>query len=212
MAVYCLRCGAYIPDGQSKCVACGYDPNEKPKTTGGVYKGASSASAAAQSDRSEKSSAAGTASDNFKQTYEEQRRQQKENARKWAEQAYVEYHRATRSADTEKRPDAADEDESGKSSNSRVFSILSYVNIMFLLTYLFAPDDEYAKFHAKQGATLFGATIAGEIIGSFFGFGWVVGLLSLVYSIKGIKNANDGKKETLPFLDKLSGLKDKFKK
>ena len=23
---YCVRCGAYIPDGQSICLACGYDP------------------------------------------------------------------------------------------------------------------------------------------------------------------------------------------
>ena len=23
---YCVRCGAYIPEGQSVCLACGYDP------------------------------------------------------------------------------------------------------------------------------------------------------------------------------------------
>ena len=23
---YCVRCGAYIPEGQSICLACGYDP------------------------------------------------------------------------------------------------------------------------------------------------------------------------------------------
>ena len=26
---YCVRCGAYIPDGQSICLACGYDPEEE---------------------------------------------------------------------------------------------------------------------------------------------------------------------------------------
>ena len=26
---YCLKCGAYIPDGQIVCLACGYDPNEE---------------------------------------------------------------------------------------------------------------------------------------------------------------------------------------
>ena len=28
---YCLKCGAYIPDGQSGCLACGYDPEEEKK-------------------------------------------------------------------------------------------------------------------------------------------------------------------------------------
>ena len=26
---YCDKCGAYIPDGQSKCLACGYDAEEE---------------------------------------------------------------------------------------------------------------------------------------------------------------------------------------
>ena len=26
---YCKECGAYIPDGQEICLACGYDPNKK---------------------------------------------------------------------------------------------------------------------------------------------------------------------------------------
>ena len=26
---YCMSCGAYIPDGQTKCLACGYDEAAK---------------------------------------------------------------------------------------------------------------------------------------------------------------------------------------
>ena len=26
---YCDKCGAYIPDGQTKCLACGYDEAEE---------------------------------------------------------------------------------------------------------------------------------------------------------------------------------------
>ena len=40
---YCKNCGAYIPDGQNVCLACGYDENaEKQKSTGS---GAASAQA-----------------------------------------------------------------------------------------------------------------------------------------------------------------------
>ena len=29
---YCVKCGAYIPDGQKGCLACGYDPDaEEPR-------------------------------------------------------------------------------------------------------------------------------------------------------------------------------------
>ena len=49
---YCTSCGAYIPDGQSKCLACGFDENaeKEQKTTGS----AASASAAQQAPRQER--------------------------------------------------------------------------------------------------------------------------------------------------------------
>ena len=31
---YCKSCGAYIPDGQSACLACGYDENAKQSSGG----------------------------------------------------------------------------------------------------------------------------------------------------------------------------------
>ena len=30
---YCNKCGAYIPDGQSVCLACGYDPEAEKNPT-----------------------------------------------------------------------------------------------------------------------------------------------------------------------------------
>ena len=45
---YCTSCGAYIPDGQSKCLACGFDENaEKEKASASSGGGAAAAAAKA---------------------------------------------------------------------------------------------------------------------------------------------------------------------
>ena len=40
-----------------------------------------------------------------------------------------------------------------------------------------------------------------EIIGSIFNFGWVVFLLRLGYTIRGIVNAKNGKMKELPYIN-----------
>ena len=46
---YCKKCGAYIPDGQENCLACGYDEAAERKER----KGGASASAYAYSPKSD---------------------------------------------------------------------------------------------------------------------------------------------------------------
>ena len=70
---YCANCGAYIPDGQTGCLACGYDE-------------------AAKAREEKKAAAAGTAagaqqnSEDLREILERHRRQQQEQNRQWAEQ------------------------------------------------------------------------------------------------------------------------------
>ena len=63
---YCNKCGAYIPDGLSACLACGYDETaEKKQNTG---------------------TAARSTSDIIRERMEEQRKARQEENRRWAEQ------------------------------------------------------------------------------------------------------------------------------
>ena len=72
---YCEQCGAYIPDGQTKCLACGYDESEKPKGN----------TAAAYAEKKDYSGSAAFDSEKLRRQLEEQREKQKENSRRWAE-------------------------------------------------------------------------------------------------------------------------------
>ena len=72
---YCEQCGAYIPDGQTKCLACGYDESEKPKGN----------AAAAYAEKKDYSGSAAFDSEKLRRQLEEQREKQKENSRRWAE-------------------------------------------------------------------------------------------------------------------------------
>ena len=94
---YCKSCGAYIPDGQTACLACGYNDSEKKKTSG------TSSGAAAAAAKAPEKTASGTTrnekykqvdSDFLKQQLEEQRRRQQANSRKWAETEYAQRQKA----------------------------------------------------------------------------------------------------------------------
>lgn len=91
-------------------------------------------------------------------------------------------------------------------------TILAYLGILFLVPFFLKKDDEFAKFHAKQGFVLFLA----EIVASFFMFipfiGWVIGdliwLACVILMIIGIINVATNKKEPLPVIGKYA---DRFK-
>ena len=63
---YCSKCGAYIPDGMTRCLACGYDESAQTKKNTGA--------------------AAKSTSDIVRERMEEQRRARQEENRRWAEQ------------------------------------------------------------------------------------------------------------------------------
>ena len=218
---YCLKCGAYIPEGQSVCLACGYDPAEEQKeaevTRGG--------SAAQYKKRTNESNA------ELRQRLEEQRRRTQEQSRQWAEQekqrreeqaareevrrrqqeedrrwAQEEYERRqaeerTRAAS---RPDLSYRSSGGTAAEgNKALAALSYLSVLFAIPYIFTPEDRFAKFHAKQGLKLFIFGILADMLGALTGFGWIVTLLRLYMIYKGMSNALNGKWEPLPWIGTL---------
>ena len=210
---YCKSCGAYIPDDQTVCLACGYDENAKQETKNS-YQSSGAAAAQKTSDRNTQTASGNEKyrqvdSDFLRKQLEEQRKRQQENSKKWAETEYAQRQKAREEQarnftntsgrsgsdvyQTIRRTMASDD-------TGKVMAGLSYISVLFMLPYLFRKNDEFATYHAKQGMGLFIASIIGDIAGGLLGVGWLVGLARIFLAITGIKNVVDGKKKPLPYI------------
>ncbi len=224
---YCNNCGAYIPDGQAICLACGYDPAAV----------AAREEAAAQQSAAVHAAGASQANDEMRQKLEEQRRRAREQNLKWAEeqkkrreeQAAKE---AARKEQQEKEREWARQEyerrkaqqaqqnaagasaaagahyygstESGYASatgeGNKALAALSYFSFLFILPSIFTPQDEYARYHAKQGMKLFIFGIIADILTGLMGIGWIATIARIYLMVKGISNAINGRKEPLPYI------------
>ena len=200
---YCKSCGAYIPDGQTVCLACGFDPAGEEKAAA-----AAAAKAPEQKKRGQQKYKQFD-SEFLRQQLDEQRKRQQENSRKWAETEYAQRQRVKEEQERNftntsgrSRSNYSDTVRSAAASadTSKLFAGLSYFSFLFVLPYLFKSDDKFATYHAKQGLNLFVAGIIGDIAGSFLGLGWMVTLARLYMIFKGVGNAVNGKKEPLPYI------------
>ena len=200
---YCKSCGAYIPDGQTVCLACGFDPAGEEKAA------AAAAARAPEQKKSGQQKYKQFDSEFLRQQLDEQRKRQQENSRKWAETEYAQRQRVKEEQERNftntsgrSRSNYSDTVRSAAASadTSKLFAGLSYFSFLFVLPYLFKSDDKFATYHAKQGLNLFVAGIIGDIAGSFLGLGWMVTLARLYMIFKGVGNAVNGKKEPLPYI------------
>ncbi len=208
---YCKSCGAYIPDGQTACLACGYDESAA------QHKSSGSAAAAKAPERnttrsSGKEKYKQVDSDFLKQQLDEQRRRQQANSRKWAETEYAQRQKAkeeqarnftntsARSGSDVYRTvrSAVSSDDAGK-----VMAGLSYLSGLFILPYLFRSNDRFAIYHARQGMILFAASLVGKFVGGLFGLGWLVWLAQIYMIIQGVGHVVKGEKKPLPFIGDL---------
>lgn len=93
---------------------------------------------------------------------------------------------------------------------NKVFAILAYLGILFIVPLLAAKESPFAMYHANQGLVLFLFAVALGIIGAVP----VIGLISLlgwiphvVFMIMGIINAANGQMKPLPLIGGISILK-----
>lgn len=105
---------------------------------------------------------------------------------------------------------------------NKVFGVLAYLGILFLVPLLAAKDSQYARFHTNQGIMLFILDvvlgICSGIISAILAFmpivGWglipvvngAVGILILVLTILGIVNACSGEPKKLPIIGNITIL------
>ena len=195
---YCKKCGAYIPDGLSACLACGFDENltEKENTAAKTQN-----SNDVIRERLEEQRRARQEENRRWAEQEESRRRQQEQSRQWAEQEFArrqaERENAARNYTYRTTMNRANA-QSGE--GNKLFAALSYLSFLFVLPYFVTPEDEFAKYHAKQGMKLFVFNIVSDVLGALTGVGWVLTLLRFYFIYKGMSNSFQGTKEPLPWI------------
>lgn len=208
---YCKQCGAYIPDGLSACLACGYDE------------------AAEQSKNSGAATVREQQNEDFRLKYEEERRKRQEENRRWAEQErqrqeedrrrqeenrrWAEVERQRREQERQRQEAeererrsrtyayraAGDPGVTGQGKN-RILAALSYLSVLFVLPRFFCPEDEFARYHARQGLTLFIFGVICDALSAAVPIGWVLTLFRLYCIYKGMTNALNDRMEPLPYI------------
>lgn len=102
-------------------------------------------------------------------------------------------------------------DESKDAEDNKVYAVLSYIGLLFLVPLLAAKDSPYARFHANQGIVLFIACVVFAALCGVPFVGWLIGAIgeigSVVLMIMGIISAWKGEKKELPFIGKFRILK-----
>lgn len=229
---YCNKCGAYIPDGIGACLACGYDENAG-KAAAAAEAERKTAQQARNDDLNEVMERHRRLQQEKNRQWAEQeheRRQKQEENRRWAEEEYarrqaqreLEEEQRRREAEArvreaEARAREAEErareasrsaswDQGQSRTGNTALAALSYLSALFLVPLIFTPDDQYAKYHAKQGLRLFLFSMLADLLGGLTGIGWVISLFRVFCIFKGISNAIQGKKEPLPFIGTLGNF------
>lgn len=93
-------------------------------------------------------------------------------------------------------------------SNHTILAAISYIGPLVIASYLLAKDNEFVKFHVKQGLVVFGINILvwalTSMVYSFGMFNTLISLGTLILSIIGIVNAVQGEKKELPLVGSLA--------
>lgn len=224
---YCKSCGAYIPDGLSACLACGFDED--------AQRAAAAAAQKAEQEAERQRKLKQEEEDFARQEMERQRREQQERNRQWAEQererrerqaenrqwAQEEYARrqaqreAERTAQEQEARARAEQDhgqsdpanqQGSASQGNTALAALSYFSFFFALPMLLTPKDEFAMYHAKQGLRLFIFGAIADLIGKLTGFGWILSIFRLYCIFKGIGNVLNGRKAPLPYIGNIGNF------
>ncbi len=91
-----------------------------------------------------------------------------------------------------------------KEGNSTLMAVLAYLGPLVIISYLFAKDDPFVKFHIKQGLILLILNIIVSILMPMMWTLWqffrLLDLALVVLTIIGIVNALQKKEKEVPFV------------
>lgn len=229
---FCKKCGAYIPIDETACPACGYDPEEEARQ---AREAEEAKQRAEEEERKRKEKESAWAERERQREAEERRRAEERRKQTYsygaAQAQYTSQHTGQSSAyqsqqtsqhtgqtwtppwtqqqGASQQSQAQYEDmrEQAKASvDKQKLSVLSYLGPLVFIPMITQKDDDFARYHANQGLSLFlfnglMTILGGEAIAG------VASIFSLYCMIKGISNVLKGKKEPLPFIGGWSLIK-----
>lgn len=111
----------------------------------------------------------------------------------------------TNQENTQEAPEQQEEVKEKKEGGNAI-AILSYLGILVIVPILVDKENDFVKFHIKQGLTLLVTGIISMFIGVVPIIGWMLApfitLALIVLAILGIVNVLGGKKKELPLIGK----------
>ena len=95
--------------------------------------------------------------------------------------------------------------------NKKLYSILAYIGLLWLIPFLAEKNDPDVKFHVGQGLPLLIVEVIVIILSALlpilFIIWWIIDIGILILSIMGIINAYNGVQKELPITGKIKILK-----
>lgn len=99
-------------------------------------------------------------------------------------------------------------------NNEKLYSILAYIWLLFIVGLVADKDNPNVKFHVNQGIILFIFSVIVGIVAFILGFIpiirsfiGIINLVPLAFMVLGIINVVNGKKERLPLIGNFDILK-----
>ena len=95
--------------------------------------------------------------------------------------------------------------------NAKLFAILSYLGIFWIVGLVAAKDDPFVHFHVNQGLVLFLLNVALSIMTLIPIIGWIIALVGYIFSvvcfILGILHAARDEMAPLPLIGSIQDRK-----
>lgn len=205
---YCRQCGAYIPDGETRCFACGFDENSS---------GTATAREEEQSQKTEENRK------NTTYTYTNTAETQEDDTGDSDDSEYhysyhYNYDSPRRGAD---RYYSADEGQDRRSQyeesyrrdakENRLMAYLAYLGPLVCIPLLSKNKSDFLHYHCNQGLVLLLYLVAVTfcdilpIVGGVVsGLGTVAGF---IWMIMGLENVAKGRRRPLPVIGNINILK-----
>ena len=188
---YCQNCGAYIPDGEKTCLACGWSPDGGAQARAESRREENTSKYYAKSD-TKRTYSYGTFTDEDAERAAEKTAKAREDERKAKRRAYANEYRA----------DARE---------NKNLAYLCCLGPLVLIPLLLKPNSAFLRYHCNQGIALALFCILLSlcdwlpVIGGLAGL--VGGICAIVWFCMGLSNVSKGRRRPLPVIGGIKILK-----
>lgn len=186
---YCRECGAYIPDGETACVACGWSESSN--------SGAFAQKKAENRENKYEEENTTSASSGYRRRYD-------------YESASARHRREDRHEDRRGAARYYSDGYAHDAKTNRGLACLCYLGPLFVVPWLLRPNSQFIKYHVNQGLVLF---LFWLLLGVFewipvVGWlGFVGDIIGIVGLISGLSNASKGRRRPIPLIGDITLIK-----